>query len=248
MMHCPNCNLEVQADDVYCENCGFVLPENQATSSKAQREEYQLDTGVGSWRTIKWMIVGVAVVFSLGVLCGGLAFPRVFEKKVAQHALQVVTATPTPTPKVTPGPSPTPTETSTPTPTSTPIPTTVPGTVLQRGQPWYEDGLEIWMDAVLPPQPDHIKVTLYLINHREQAEPLRLQGNEFRMVSNLGHTVNLYGWTGGEHTVGPGEQFALAREGSFKYDFANQEVKWIVVEVTGLLTIERAQWKVEIRQ
>ena len=109
------------------------------------------------------------------------------------------TNTPTPAPTATPISTPTNTPTSTPTstrtkrptatrtPTETPIPDTPPGTVLEMGETWYQDGVslrlyDLWID------PDYIEFRAEFTNFTEHSLSLAVSHDNFEAVNNLGQT------------------------------------------------------------
>jgi hypothetical protein len=267
MEQCPRCDNPVRPNDVFCEECGIKLRQDQ--SPPASKPGFQLPVGLGSWKTLRWVIVIVGCIsVILGALSGvsGMLFiQRLLGPQVAVTVvkeIQVVTATPTHTPTRTPGPSPTPTithtptptvtprPTNTPTPTPTPIPTTQPGTVLEPGEFWYEDGLALRMELVSL-KPDVLRIDLVLDNLEDDTMMFELNNGMFRLVSNLGDVVHPkpYSWSGfryGSVALEPGERLELAKNGFINYNLANQDVTHVFIEVVGVSRIDRARWRVDI--
>lgn len=105
------------------------------------------------------------------------------------------TSTSTPRPTNTPTPTPTNTRrpTKTPIPSPTPIPDTPPGTVLEMGETWYQDGVslrlyDLWID------PDYIEFRAEFTNSTEHSLSLAASHRNFEAVNNLGQTYGTPEW------------------------------------------------------
>jgi hypothetical protein len=153
MSKCPQCNSDVGFEDMYCPECGILLLQAQPPPDTTDHR-FQLPSSLGSWKTLKWLVIVVLTLIILTILCGAGAIGILLRvsgvtQLVQTSVIKVVTATATATATSTPGPSPTPTSTGTPTPTATPVPTptpmptAAPNSVLKPGEKWYGNGLSL---------------------------------------------------------------------------------------------------------
>ncbi len=257
MNQCMQCGHPARPEDVYCEECGFQLHPNQSQQDERKKSRFQLPAGLGSWKTLRWLIgIGAVALLSLGGLCGisGVLFvhrargPQVYVTEVIRE--RVVTATATLTPTNTPGPSPTPTatstptQTSTPTPTPTPIPTTVPGSVLQPGEVWQSDGIAVWMDVVAI-NPSSLSVDMVVENTSK--ERLLIELGDIRMTTNTGGSSILHaGQLPRGVALEQGERFVITEGGFFPMDLFKGDVTEVFVEIIDMTRIRKASWRVEI--
>ena len=172
-------------------------------------------------------------------------------------------STPQPTylPASTAGPQPTLTAvpTAIPVPTATAISTTPPGTILEPGQTWYEDGLALTLNAS-PPTGDRLSIDLAVENQAAGSQPIVsiIDPTMVRLTANTGESVTIVppvqhsvrtgsGFTRATNmTLALGDRFVLAQGGFFRFDFANPNVTSVTIEVVNFARIERAAWRVVI--
>lgn len=259
MKKCPQCEHSVEDADDFCENCGLYLQKDRLAASGATVFDFQLPAGLGSWKTLKWIIAAGALgLFILGNLSAGavIVYTQMLQGRevVEVPVPRVVTATPTLTPTSTPGPSPTPSPTGTPTstatstPTLTPIPTTIPEIVLKPGEKWYGDGLSLLLSEPVEIYPDLLRVTLIIKNEGDEMILFELRSDNYRMISSLHNEVVYlrHSLFSGGISLQPGEERVLSNRGIFDYNLANPEVTHVQIEVGELNRLGTARWYVKI--
>lgn len=175
--------------------------------------------------------------------------------KNAQWELEIVN---TPTPTATATSTATATATPLPTDTPTPVPTTVPGTVLEPNQTWYEGGLALWLDVK---SVDHnkLRIDLILENHSARTITGYSSYQNYRLVTNLGQVINpahfsnvdkfkpeAYFSLYGNFEIHPGERVVIASNGVFELDLTDPAITEVTIEVVELSRITIARWKIPI--
>ena len=75
MSSCPSCRQAVQSADVFCQHCGYDLRRSQAAAPSTVAGGPPLARSIGSWRTIRWVLLTGCLLFTAGTLCGVLANP-----------------------------------------------------------------------------------------------------------------------------------------------------------------------------
>ena len=197
-----------------------------------------------------------------------------------QQSYQVAKATLTPTVRATDTPSPGPSPTRTPTPTKTPIPSptlfpnTRPGTILEVGRSWWQDGWELVLTSARYTEGGWgIELRFALTNHKPHYVALRYNlGDAITAVSNQGRRLEV-GYlsrtamfiSGGDPwrvsfetittVIKSGQTVELLNHTGYegdtnafiKADIADPALTEIVVTVSGISTITNARWRIPIQ-
>ena len=171
-----------------------------------------------------------------------------------------------------PGPAPSPT--SAPpvipdTPISSPpqVLDTAPGSVLQVGESWKQNGLVLTLAAVkFNPQPDwgtcYISLSFHLENFSPDPRIITVRHSLFEITDNFGRTDIQHGISSYTYPcpstseqddfsqeVGVGERFP--KEGNWYVgvgdDITNPALEYVSITVNGLSEINGASWKIEIK-
>lgn len=163
---------------------------------------------------------------------------------VAAPSQSTPTAVPTPVPTAAPTPMPT----QPPPPTPTPSLNAPEGTVLELGQVWKQDGLEL---TVLPPlelHPDGILILYRLTNRRGNPVILRYdQGNVFSLVENTGRRLTMTNTRDGvtlSLTIGAGDKIETWI--AWKGDLTRPEITELIITANGVASITNARWRIPI--
>jgi len=188
-----------------------------------------------------------------------------------QQSYQTAKATLTPTVRATDTPLPRPSPTKTPIPSPTPLPDTSPGTVLEVGQSWRQEGIELRIKgpSVLPEGiqffPEGILLCTQVKNNTASQIIFKLgsYSDHMNAVDNRGANleVNTYNWRWGdqrtgwafqeERTIilGPGETHPVLDDHNCWFVFAdigNPQVTEVVVTFRNISRISQAQWRIVI--
>jgi hypothetical protein len=188
---------------------------------------------------------------------------------LVEEVVVVVTSTSPPEaptlPPPTSEPSPTIEPSATTQPSPTPIQNTAPGTLLEVGQGWRQDGLVLTLDDTyfLFSNTSDCKIGLqfYIENYTMSSIIVTVRPNQFELEDNLG---NQWRNTGLDMATGcpdfetrtfsdevePGETFPVSGYSTFKVGFngptTDPAVEYVIVTVSNLLTFNGASWKIPI--